>query len=322
MNRYFKHSQSILLIFFTSLLHNLAAQTSPKAEYNPDFHLTIQVQYPEITHYPTKADTEFCVKHTPLIKAQPSKTNYKDFYNLAVALWQTQRIAEAEPMFLKIVNSNAAYYLTDKYFSSDIPGDTNTNIYGYGSFTFSYKHEACMYLSKIYIEKKQFALARKYIELADKKYKEQHNCGTGYRWYREEIDGLYSMAYEGLGLYDSIIKLNIPMYNSYKIGPLIRALKKVYTQKEIEEQLNIALNSIQCKIDSFKSYSMEYHNWGQPNQTETKIEYTSGSANIFLFGTVLTMRTPMLKLNETITREHFVKDFKESYLYKALTLNN
>ncbi len=36
MNQYFKHSRSILPIFFTILLHNLVAQTYPKAEYNPD----------------------------------------------------------------------------------------------------------------------------------------------------------------------------------------------------------------------------------------------------------------------------------------------
>ncbi|MBK8926950.1 MAG: hypothetical protein IPM74_13820 [Crocinitomicaceae bacterium] len=94
-------------------------------------------------------------------------------------------------------------------------------------------------MTKIYLEEKKFDQALKYIEYADKKYIVEQNCGTGYMWYRGEIDGLYSLAYEGLGMYDSIINMFLPQYSNHSNGTLTRALKKVYSQAEINEYLKL-----------------------------------------------------------------------------------
>jgi len=282
--------------------------------------LSISSDY-SISRFPTKEDSIFCRKYSKLITAEPTKINHSDFYSLACSLWQLGRLTEAENMFLKIMASKESYYVGTYYNSSDIPGDTTTNIYGYGSYTSNYKNYACRYLTKIYIEEKKFNQALKYIEYADKKYTVEQNCGTGYMWYRGEIEGLYSLAYEGLGMYDSIINMFLPQYSNHSNGILTRALKKVYSQTEINEYLKIAENSIVCVVDTFQSSSFITHNYKEKNETTTEIKYTSGTATMSLFGRQVTLATPHLENGEKVSRELFVKEFKESGFYNALIDN-
>lgn len=274
-----------------------------------------------ISHYPSKEDSAFCKKNAKLITAEPTKKNHSDYYSLACSLWQLGRLPEAENMFLKIIASNEAYYVGTFYHSSDIPGDTTTNTYGYGSYTSNYKNYACRYLTKIYIEEKKFDQALKYIEFADKKYIVEHNCGTGYMWYRGEIDGLYGLTYEGLGMYDSIINMYLPQYSNHSNGTLTRALKKVYTQTEINEYLKVAENSIVYVADTFQSSTFITYNYGEKNETTTEIKYTSGTATMSLFGRQVTLPRPHLENGERVTREYFVKEFKESRFYNSLIDN-
>lgn len=152
-----------------------------------------------IYHYPTLEDSIICDMYSEIIATDPTKENHANYYSLACSLWELGRLKEAENLFLKILVSNEPYYLGTYYNSTDIPGDTSTNTYGYGSYTSNYKNYACRYLSKIYIEEKKFDKAIQYIEYADKKYIVVQNCGTGYALYRREIDGLYRSAYKGLG---------------------------------------------------------------------------------------------------------------------------
>jgi len=274
-----------------------------------------------ISHYPSKEDSTFCKKYSKLITAEPTKKNHSDFHSLACSLWQLGRLLEAENMFLKIIASNEPYFVGTFYHSSDIPGDTTTNTYGYGSYTSNYKNYACRYLTKIYIEQKKFEQALKYIQFADKKYIVEQNCGTGYMWYRGEIDGLYGLAYEGLGMYESIINMFLPQYSNHSKGTLIRALKKVYTQSEINEYLKIAESSIVCVVDTFQSSSFITNNYGEKNETMTEIKYTSGTATMNLFGRQVTLPRPNLENGESVTRKHFVKEFKESGFYDSLIDN-
>jgi hypothetical protein len=274
-----------------------------------------------ISRYPSKEDSAFCKKYSKLIIAEPTKKNHADYHSLACSLWQLGRLTEAENMFLKIIASNEAYYVGTFYHSSDIPGDTTTNTYGYGSYTSNYKNYACRYLTKIYIEEKKFDQALKYIEYADKKNIVEQNCGTGHMWYRGEIDGLYSLAYEGLGMYESIINMFLPQYPNHSNGTLTRALKKVYTQMEINEYLKVAENSIVCVVDTFQSSSFLTHNYGAKNETTTEIKYTSGTATMILFGRQVTLPRPNLENGESVTREHFEKEFKESGFYNSLIDN-
>ena len=274
-----------------------------------------------ITHYPSKEDSIFCKKYSKLITAQPTKKNHSDYHSLACSLWQLDRLTEAENMFLKIMVSSEPYYVGTYYNSSDIPGDKTISTYGYGNYTSNYKNYACRYLSKIYIEKKKFDLALNYIKDADKKYIVEQNCGTGYMWYRGEIDGLYSLAYEGLGMYDSIINMFLPQYSNHSNGTLTRALKKVYSQTEINEYLKVAENSIICVVDTFQSSSFVIHNYREKDETTTEIKYTSGTATMTLFGRQVTLATPHLENGEKVSRELFVKEFKKSGFYTALTDN-
>lgn len=274
-----------------------------------------------ISHYPSKEDSIFCKKYSNLITAEPTKKNHSNYHSLACSLWQLGRLTESEIMFLKILDSKKPYFIGTYYNSSDIPGDTTSNTYGYGSYTSNYKNYACRYLTKIYIEEKKFDQALKYIEYADKKYIVEQNCGTGYMSYRGEIDGMYSLSYEGLGMYDSIINMFLAEYSNHSKGTLTRALKKVYSQKEIDEYLKVAENSIVCVVDTFQSSSFTTHNYGEKNETTTEIKYTSGTATMSLFGRQVTLPRPNLESGESVSRELFVKRFIESGFYSAL-LNN
>ncbi len=275
-----------------------------------------------LIHSPSKEDSVFCKKQSKLITAEPSKRNYVKYYSLACSLWELGRQAEAEKMFLKIMDSSQPFYVGTYYHSSDIPGDTTTNSYGYGSYTSNYKNYACRYLSKIYIEEKKFDQALKYIELADKKYIAEQGCGTGYMWYRQEIDGLYGLSYEGLERYDSTINMFLPNCFYRNNATLVRALKKVYSPAEIAANLEIAEKSVICVADTFQSSSFTTLNYGEKNESTIETKYTSGKGTITLFGRQIELPPPRLGEGETATKEIFLKIFKESGFYTALTADN
>jgi hypothetical protein len=192
------------LLFFT--INSALSQDTVK--YSLDTLVTlVSVSYSDssiganysIHHWPTNDDSLAYHKHKKIITSDPSENNYEDYYSLACSLWELGKLTESKKMFLKIVNSKKPFY-TDTYHGlSDIPGDTTINRYGYGSYTFNYKNHACIYLTKIDLERKQYKPALEFLELADKKYLVEQNCGTGYNWYRGEIEGLYRLCYSGLG---------------------------------------------------------------------------------------------------------------------------
>lgn len=113
----------------------------------------------------------------------------------------------------------------------------------------------------------------------------------------------------------------LPQYSNHSNGPLTRALKKVYTQTEINEYLKVAENSIVCVVDTFQSSSFITHNYGEKNETTIEIKYTSGTATMSLFGRQVTLPRPNLENGESVTREYFVKEFKESGFYNSLIDN-
>jgi len=248
----------------------------------------------------------------------PNKYNYRNFYTLACTLWNMGMIEESEKMFLTILESKAAFYTANYYYGSDIPGDKTTNAYGYGSFTTNYKNDASQYLCKIYLEKKQFANALKYIQLADHTYKVVQNCGTGYHWYREEIDGMYGLCYEGLGNYDSILHMYLPKFNEFGNALLVRSIRKLYTPAEIKKQFIIAEESLVCEVDTFQSTSYIIHHFGEKNEQKTEVKYTAGHATMLLFGMEVTLPNLSLSNGETASRERFLNEFQSSGFYRAL----
>lgn len=278
----------------------------------------MSIEY-SFSHSPSKDDTLIYTKFENLIASEPTDKNYLDYYSMACSLWKFGRLTEAESMFLKIVNSKMPYYTVNYYHSSDIPDDTTKNSYGYGSYTSNYKNYASRYLTKIYLEKKQYNQAIKFIELADKKYLIQQNCGTGYMWYRNEIDGLYSMCYDGLGMYETIIEKYLPNYSDYHNAILVKSIKKKYSANEINYHLMRAEQSAVFIVDTFQSSNFTIYNYGTENERTVESKYTSGTMTINLFGKEVVLAKPSLENGEIVTKEKFLKEFKESGFYKALT---
>ena len=182
--------------------------------------------------------------HRYLINQVPSYKNYVKYFTLACSLWELRKIDEAERMFLRIVQSKSKYYSTTYYHSSDIPGDTTKNSYGYGSFTSNYKNYACIYLVKVYIEKKKFSKALSFLEKAVKEYKVSHSCGTGFNRQQNQYRFFYAACYDGLGKYKDVVKLLLPECLNWDDKFVIRAIKKLFTQQEINKYLATAENSI------------------------------------------------------------------------------
>ena len=95
-----------------------------------------------LLHDSTKENYRLYKKHQKLISAEPTEKNCTDYFMLACALWEIYKTAESESLFLKIMDSDLPAYNISYRHSSDIPGDTITNSYGYGSYTSHYKHTA------------------------------------------------------------------------------------------------------------------------------------------------------------------------------------
>lgn len=320
----------INLFWLTTLLivirHNSYSQDTTKLSIDTTWNFepitfsmsSTSVAY-SFSHSPTKDDTIIFNKFKNLVANEPTDKNHSDYYSMACSLWELGRLTDAEIMFLKIVNSKKSYYTDSYYHSSDIPGDTTKNTYGYGSYTSNYKNYSSRYLTKIYLEKKQFSQALKFIELADKNYVVEQNCGTGYMWYRDEIDGLYGMCYDGLGMYDTIIEKYLPNYSDYHNSILVKAIKQKYSANEISSYLASAEKSVVCVVDTFQSSTFSTYDYGTKEERTVESKYTSGSATINLFGKEVIMARPNLEDGEIVTREKFLKEFKESGFYKALT---
>jgi len=149
-----------------------------------------------------------CKSYSRLVNQQPTAENYGKYYALACSLWELNRLPEAEAMFLRIINSRRAYYCATYYHQSDIPGDKSSPVYGYGSYTSSYKNSAAIYLAKINIEKKEFSIALYCLDAAVNKYKAAYSCGTGYLWQQNEYDALYAACYRGIR--NKIVRLLVP----------------------------------------------------------------------------------------------------------------
>jgi len=201
------------------------------------------------------------------------------------------------------------------YNSSKIPNDTTQSMDCYACYSSNYKNDASIYLCKINIEKKNFSSALKYLVLADSIYKIQFNCGTMKRIYNNELKQLYALCYEGLEKYNEIIDLLLPDYYKHGEGILTNAIKKCYTQDEIEKQLLLAIDSIIFSLDTIETTSIT--NYGSKDETVSL--YYSGSATTVLFDRNIELDVPNLENGEKATKELFINEYRKSFFYKALT---
>jgi len=271
-----------------------------------------------VYHLSDKEDSACYEKNKALINQLPTDENYEAYHQLACSLWDLEMNVEAEKMFLNIARSQAKYYTAIYYHSSDVPGDTTTNTYGYGSFTSSYKNSACLYLCKIYIEQKKFDKALAYLNDATKKYKVTYTCGTGYDWQQGYYRCLYSHCYAGLKRYKDVFDLLLPYCIDGYDENLVKAIRNLYSEKAIQVFMTKAERSLRCDLDTFPSFSYSTPNYGSAYEKTDTISYYSGRAFINLFGKEVELPSPILENNEKVTKEYFEKVFRESSLYKTL----
>ena len=272
-----------------------------------------------IYHSPDENDYKVYKSYRYLINQLPTEKNHERYSELAYALWHLKKISQAEKMFLNIVNSKIKSYNSTYYHSSDISGDTTTNLYGYGSFSSNYKDAAYIYLTKIYVEQKKFQNALFYLGKAEKKYKVTYTCGTGYKAQQDEYNFLYAACYEGLGKNAKVLDLLLPGCFSWDSQILIRSIKKMYPEKEIKKYLIKAEKSITCSVDTFQSISYITSNYGQEEEKTDTIKYYGGSGTITLFGRKISLPYPNLEDGERLTKNYYIKLFKGTSFYESLS---
>lgn len=309
------HGQDSSAVFRTDF--NLDSLFLPISVTN--IFLRFQPEFNYLDHSPEREDSLRYKKYRYLIGQKPTPKNYDDYSSLAASLWELGKNREAEKMFLSILRSNLINYDSTYYHSSDVPGDTVVNSYGYGSFTSSYKNEAAIYMTKICLEQKQYARALQFLEDAVNKYKVYFTCGTGYRSQQNGYNFLYAACYNGLGRYNETIDLLLPSFMEWNDQLLVTAIRKTYTPDVIQKELVLAEASILCTYDSLPSVSYIITNRDTDEEKTDSISYYSGSATIRLFGRDLQMPVPHLNNGERIEREMFVKYFRESVFFEALT---
>jgi tetratricopeptide (TPR) repeat protein len=270
---------------------------------------------PQFNHSPDKEDLKTYRKYRKLINAAPDKVNHEHYFQLACALWQLEKLEESKNMFLTIIGSQKEYYSNTYRFSSDIPGDTTENLYGYGSSTYNYKNSACIYLARIFAEQKKFEQALKYLDDSEKKYPVHFTCGTGYHMHRNKIHGLYILCYEELSRYNDILDLLLPEYFGDFNSDLPRILKKMYSREEINSFLLKAEQSVFCKVDTSESYTLQEEGY-EPIVIPA---YVSEIVTIDFFNRTVILNRYTQEAGRKTEKEPLVNYFKQSYLYRELT---
>ena len=273
----------------------------------------------EFYRSPDSKDSLLAQEYDNLRPSERNVDNFSDYYSTAQALWQVKRNNEAKEMFIAILESDQELYTNTYYHSSDIPGDTTKNIYGYGSFTSNYKNSVCLYLAKIYIEEHNFAEALNYVTAAENEYVVYYNCGTGHNSYQGRLRTLYGLSYEGMGETEKAIELLLPYCFDWDNKIIIRIFKSQHSKVEIKKSMEVAVASITCVPDTFESTTISTTNYGKNNEEKIEWNYISGRGTIQLFGRTIKLNAPRLKNGETITKQHFIDDFLDSHFYQSLT---
>lgn len=301
--------------YFRSL-YKLDSLLSPFEIQN--VHFRFQPEFNYLDRDPQPEDQRRYKKYRHLIGQQPTKKNYKNHSMLAASLWNLGKLREAEQLYLTILGADLKNYDSTYYHSSDVPGDTVVNSYGYGSFTSSYKNNAAVYMTKICLEQKQYARALQFLEDAVKKYTVYFTCGTGRRAQQERYNFLYAACYNGLKRYTETIGLLLPACLERNDQLIITAIRETYSPEAIRNELQLAEASLVCSFDSLPSYGFITMNRGTEEEKTDTITYYSGSATMRLFGRELQLPVPHLGNGERLERDMFVKYFKESDFYISL----
>ncbi len=319
--------QCSILTFILFLCTSSIAYCQDSTQLSTQYFITISLNssfsihsfFNYLEHHSNKKDSRFYKRHKQLLSKSPNSKNYKQYHQLACTLWSLEKTEDAEKLFLTIFHSTADYYTSPYYSNSDISGDTIVTSSGYGSYTFHYKNSAAIYLSKIYLEQKKFSFAYQFLQDATQKYITTYTCGTGFWSQKNEYDFLLASCYNGLNRWKESIDLLLPYCLERNDELIIKALQNTYSSTQILTYLQEAENSITFTADSIPSYSYTtmYESGSNREKTDT-LTYYSGQATMSLFGKIIDMPIPSLKDGEQITKEHFIKEFRKSYLYTEL----
>lgn len=167
-----------LLAFLILGLNTLQAQdtSGDQDEYQYDMMIVDHATQPSINyeysieHNPTKEDELRIKNFRDLIDKAPKKKNAHQYYLLAVALWETNNIQQAEKLFVAITNTGHSF---DKNATSQ------------KGFSSNHRNMAYVYLAKICIEKGEYNKALAHIKSA-------HNMSP------DELNGLNDLCARAL----------------------------------------------------------------------------------------------------------------------------
>jgi hypothetical protein len=288
----------LFLTFFMTRALNFYAQDSTDFIFiMPDSSILFNHQ-PElnfINHLADEKDYTLYTSYKDLLNQSPTEKNHEKYYELAVALWNINKVLPAEKMFLNILNSKISSYNTPKY-----------------------KNSACIYLAKICVEQKKFQKGLSYVDMAVKKYKITYPYGTARIDQQDEYSFLYAACYEGLGIYKRVLDLLLPGCLNWDSPILIRSIKKIYTEKEINKYLIDAERSLSCSIDSFQSTSNVVYDNVQKDEKKDTMRYYAGTGTMILFGRKIILPYPSLEETEDLTKTYYLRCFGKSSFYKSL----
>ncbi len=174
-----------------------------------------------------------------------------------------------------------------------------------------YKNRACKSLAEIYLLRKDFKEAIKYINLT-KKYPYQHFCGNEYAENDIYIATLYAKNYIGLNNIEKALEYSLPhvFYNGLAsnleiLEITLNLLKSNYTKEQLNSELKKSLRNI--KLKKRKGYK-----YGVTTFLNIKIELSSEMYSLpdsdFNY-------EQYEKLSEL---EKYIINFKESEFYKEI----
>lgn len=311
----------IFLTFSSTLIaqnenEDLAIFNKGEAVYNliyEDFDIQYELDHLDTTMVEEKIEYEVLKEmkssilersleyYEDLIENYPnSKLFYRALNNVALISNQLDYKDEAIEYYNQILNSDA----NDKE-EGGVGSGLMAEPYAL------YKNRAAKSLAEIYLSQENFNKAIEYINLT-KKYPYQHFCGNEYAADEIYIATLYTKAYLGLGKVKDGLDYSLPhvFFNGLADNSEIQILaletiKKNFSKKEIDSELDKALNSI-------KMVDKEDYQVGVITLFGRNIQLPDDS---FITYTNESELNDIKKLSE---KENYQRIFKNSKFYKSL----
>ena len=139
----------------------------------------------------------------------------------------------------------------------------------------------------------------------------------------DEYNFLYASSYYGIGMYQDILKILMLEVLERNDEISVKAIKKLYSQNEIEKEITKAENEIKIEIHKEPNYS--YSSWTDPKSkkeiTDSTLYYPA-TAKITLFNYEIEMTKNEINDLNKINKELFSEEFRKRDFYKNLMKKN